>query len=218
VTAALLADCVEYRPTCAGPGGCSEPVYALKVCLLHYGRVRRLQRANGAADKVPVNEVRAHVQLLRWRGWPWHPIAAAGRTSTGLLHRIMSGEVETLRRDKAARIVAVEPVWKPTQLAVPAHGTRRRLDALAWQGWANVVVARELGLSEWTFPNSRRSMRLTAAVAAAVAGFYDEHAHRAGPNPVFAKKARTMGCLPASVWDEDGSIDNPRQRPQGRAS
>lgn len=193
---------------------CSTLRYALGLCEFHYGRYRRLQRVSGATDRIPTAPIRKHLRLLRRRGWTWQQIAAAGGTSTTTLHQILRGQKPRMRRDKVGRIVAIPPVWQSTRLAVPMLGTRRRLDALAWQGWSNRRVADQLRLSRFTFSNTYRSHVITAVVAAQVAEFYDRHAHLPGPDPVYAKRARTLGALPAWCWDDD-TIDDPGVRAQG---
>lgn len=202
---------MTYRRPCTFRG-CTEPDYAMRLCYDHYNKQARIRRANGDADKIPTDAVRAHIQLLRWRGWTWAQIAAAGKTSTPTLNRVAAGELATMRRDKTARILAIPATWQHTRTAVPTVGTRRRLSALAWQGWSRPAVARELGMSPWTL--GARNRHIHAFVAAAVAEFYDRHAHLPGPSPAYARKARTLGAIPAAAWDDD-AIDDPRRRPIG---
>jgi lambda repressor-like predicted transcriptional regulator len=204
----------HVKPSCT-LRRCTSTQYALDLCERHYNKQRRIRNARGDGDKIPTLPVRTHVRLLRRRGWTWQQIAAAGRTSVMMLHRVLRGEQPTMRRDKVIRILAIEPVWRRTQVPVPMLGIRRRLDALAWQGWSNRAVARQVGLSEWTIPNTYRHQRITAEVAARIADFYEAHAHQPGPDPAYAKKSRTLGALPAWVWDDDGSIDDPGKRPAG---
>jgi hypothetical protein len=201
------------RPTVCKIRSCSEPYYSRDLCQRHWAKERRLRRARGLLDPVPAAAVVAHLEKLRRRGWTWHRIAAAGRTSPGLLARLRDGEVATLPREKADRMLAIDPVWQETTVSVPFLGTRRRLDSLAWHGWSGTEVARRLGLSAWVFTNGAYTGAVEARVAAAVAHFYDEHADERGPNPAYAKKARTQGAIPPAAWD--GDMDDPHTQPAG---
>lgn len=205
-----------YRRPCTFPGGCDEPDYALRLCKGHYEKDARIRQARGDADRVSTDPVRQHVQLLRWRGWSWQQIASAGGSSSMMLHRIMGGGQPLMRHDKVTRLLAVEALWQHSLVAVPMVGTRRRLAALAWQGWSCRRVSAELGICEWTIPNTNRSGLVQARTAARIAGFYDVHAYTTGPDPAYAKRARNRRCLPAWVWDEDGSIEHPATKPAGK--
>ena len=190
---------------------CEDPCYALDMCERHYNKLRRIRRARGAFDHVDAGPTLAHVARLRARGWGWHTIARAGKTSTAMLHRLERGETPTLQQQKAERILAIPPTWQWTRVPVPGVGTRRRLSALAWQGWSGKAVAQQVGLSGWLFYNSAKTDRIEARNAAKIAEFFDRHAYKPGPDPIYAKRARTLGAIPAAAWDDD--IDDPNAVP-----
>jgi hypothetical protein len=201
------------RPTTCKIRRCTGAYYARNLCERHWAKERRLRKARGLLDRVPAAPVVAHLEVLRRRGWTWHGITAATGVSSWLIGRLQRGEVTTLQREKADRFLAVDPVWQETAVSVPVLGTRRRLASLAWQGWSGREVARRLGMSEWMFTNGIYRGSVEARVAAAVARFYDEHADQPGPNPAYAKKARTQGAIPPAAWE--GDLDDPATRPVG---
>lgn len=190
---------------------CTDSRYAMAMCERHYAKQRRLRRHRGHLDQIPIEPVVHHLEMLRARGWSWTTIAVTAKTSSMLLARMREGGMSTLRREKADRILAIRATWQNTRVAVPMTGTRRRLDALAWQGWSGAEVARRVGVSVFQFRNSARTGSIEARTAAAVARFFDDNVERPGPNPVFAKKSRTLGAVPAAAWD--GDLDDPASTP-----
>ena len=195
---------------CSRPG-CEDAHYALGRCKRHYSKVRAVRRAQGVHAPVAAAPVARHIGLLRARGWTWGAIAERARSSAPVAKSVHAGELATLPREKAARYLAVPATWQRTRVSVSILGTRRRLDSLAWQGWSARAVSARLGLSEYTFPNTNRTGNIEARTAALVADFYERHAYRPGPDPVYAKAARTGGAIPPGAWDDN--LDDPDAQP-----
>jgi lambda repressor-like predicted transcriptional regulator len=104
----------------------------------------------------------------------------------------------------------------------PAAGTRRRLQALVFNGWSVRQLAARLGRTQ---PNLRltlhRSERVRPDVAAAVRALYDELWDQAPPErdrferrsvTMARRYARERGWVPPLAWDDD-EIDDPAASP-----
>ena len=104
----------------------------------------------------------------------------------------------------------------------PAAGTRRRLQALVFNGWSVRQLAARLGRTQ---PNLRltlhRSRRVRPDVAAAVRVLYDELWDQVPPGrdrferrsvTMARRYARERGWVPALAWDDD-EIDDPAAVP-----
>lgn len=190
---------------------CPAPVHAVGLCKFHYDKQWRLRVQQGIYAQVDATPARRHLQTLRRRGWTYPLIERQVRLGQVTIARIHDGGVTQLRADKAAEILALPTTWQHTTLAVPMDGTKRRLSALAWQGWSGVAVCRELGLSKSSLWHATCHGRIQARTAAVIAGFYDRHAYKPGPDPKYAVEARTKGAIPAAAWD--GDLDDPNNQP-----
>lgn len=97
-------------------------------------------------------------------------------------------------------------------LTVDATGTRRRLRALACNGWTNDLLAARLGVSgsavrAWTY-----NERVRRSTVARVAALYDQLWDQPGASSRTAARAARAGWAPPLAWDDD-TIDDPASRP-----
>ena len=103
-----------------------------------------------------------------------------------------------------------------------AAGTKRRLQALMWNGWSLGLLSTRLGCSRQVL---RRKLHFTshatASTAAQVRALYDELWDQAPPEGTQPEKraatmarrqARERGYVPALAWDDD-TIDDPDATP-----
>jgi hypothetical protein len=92
---------------------------------------------------------------------------------------------------------------------VPAAGTARRLQALAWMAHPASDLANALGAPEHTVRRlqSGRITEVTPQLAAAVAALYDQLWDVQGDSPRTCRAARRYGWAPALAWDEDSPGD-----------
>jgi hypothetical protein len=102
-----------------------------------------------------------------------------------------------------------------------AAGTRRRLQALIWNGWSLGALSVRLGCSRQALRVKLDYARVSAATAAAVRQVYDELWDQPPPErDRFERRAATMarryarerGFAPPLAWDED-AIDDPGAGP-----
>ena len=98
---------------------------------------------------------------------------------------------------------------------VPAIGTHRRIQALAWMGWNRAVLCRLLGV-ERTYLNSLTDRgAVQAPTAAMVADLYDQLWDKPCRMPgasSYAAWAAKAGNQPPLAWD-DHTIDDPDAMP-----
>ena len=108
--------------------------------------------------------------------------------------------------------------WQPH---VDAAGTRRRIQALVWNGWSLTRLAYRLGYARPVLQHKMRSAHVSAASAAKVRALYDELWDQAPPEGTKDEKraagmarryARERGWVPSLAWDDD-KIDDPAAKP-----
>jgi hypothetical protein len=180
---------------------------------------------------VPADRARAHVRALQAQGVGWMQAARLAGLSDGCVSALLYGRgdrppTRRIRQDTEKAILGVRPVL--TQLAgstlVDPAGTRRRIQALVWNGWSLVKLTDRLGVGD-VGAVIRRS-QVEAATARAVRRLYDELWDQPPPEVTRGDRvaagrsrsfARKQGWAPVGAWDEDrGSphfIDDPEAKP-----
>jgi hypothetical protein len=155
-----------------------------------------------------------HIERLVAAGWKQQAIAEAANVGVATISEIRRGHYLRVKASNAAAIRGVK--GKPRGMTVPAAGTMRRLQALAWLGWSMRQVCREAGLCErygaQLVSKDRATVDLFAADA--IAAVYDRLSMTPAPatarhNQVRAV-ARARGWLPPMTWDD---IDDIHERP-----
>jgi hypothetical protein len=139
---------------------------------------------------------------------------------------VLDGTRPTIRTASAGKLMAVtaETVEASAQDArVDAAGTRRRLQALAVQGWSVREVSRRSGTDNNVLSQVRSGEKTVVAVKTrrAVAAVYDKLAATEPPLGTRPEKtaagrnrsaAQRMGWLSHWAWDDD-TIDDPAAQP-----
>lgn len=201
-------------PTCVGRHDCR--------CLLHRAHRARL-KVQYRADPEPwmVDPRPAAAELARWIGWgyPQHSIALATGVDRKTLAQLAAGRVGRVPRRRYQQLAELTHLQVIRATApdglIPATGTRRRLQALATQGWSTSVVR---GVN----PDRLRAVRASASVGQvsratwdAVRVAYDEYAmDRRGDGHGQRTRAMAMAAkwAPPLAWDDD-LIDDPTAGP-----
>lgn len=202
------------RPQKGKEGRVSRLTYASR-----YGKRRRVLLAEGRweSSRIPADGVVAHLRALiragRSRTW----IARATGVPEATIHRLLAGQ-STIARHNAYRLLALTRADRPRgKTWVPATGTKRRLEALACQGWSQVDIARLAGLNANTLSRVVRDSprQVAAATADAVARVYLQLARLCRTDQTgrwVQARARKRGYLPPAAWTP-WTIDDPRARP-----
>ena len=108
--------------------------------------------------------------------------------------------------------------WEPHE---DAAGTRRRVEALMWNGHSLTGLASALGWSRQVLRHKMRGRRVSPASAAAVRALYDDLWDQPPPQGTPYERravttargyARERGWVPPLAWDED-AIDDPAAVP-----
>ncbi|MYR36310.1 hypothetical protein GTX14_04475 [Streptomyces sp. SID4944] len=171
---------------------------------------------------VDAEPIRQHILTLHGSGMSYASIAqAAGMyeaTLRGFLYALgpKSPRKEKATHEIAARILAVTPDpmlsgW------VDATGTRRRIQALAANGWPMSALATFIGVNSGSVNRFTRQTRVYADTARAVAEVYGKYA-TASPqdhgvpqwkSDRHRREAQTKQWPDPTWWEDMGRIDDP---------
>ena len=176
----------------------------------------RLDRARGVARLVDAEPLRQHVEMLMDAGMSsWDITLAAGWKSRNALADALTRK--RVRPQTMQRILAVKPQSDRRNRYVDATGSRRRLQALAINGWPYRILTERVGdMDPQTIGHimSGRTRTIRAWTADAVANLYDELWSVPGPSRKSTTIATRKGWMPALAWDDD-TIDDPNAEPHG---
>ena len=186
-----------------------------KVANSKRAKMWRLQRLRGVDHLVDADQLRDHVAMLMAAGMSFQAIAhCAGWTSRNGLADAMTHK--RVKPRTLARVLAVKLDSDNRRDAyVDATGTRRRLQALAVNGWSSYYLAERLGHAHPdTVQEIRKGRTLTIRLRTkdAIGLLYEELWDKPGPNLRAANLAKKKGWLPALAWDDD-LIDRPEHEP-----
>ena len=186
-----------------------------KVANSKRAKMWRLQRLRGVDHLVDADQLRDHVAMLMAAGMSFQAIAhCAGWTSRNGLADAMTHK--RVKPRTLARVLAVKLDSDNRRDAyVDAAGTRRRLQALAVNGWSSYYLAERLGHAHPdTVQEIRKGRTLTIRLRTkdAIGVLYEELWDQRGPNLRAANLAKKKGWLPALAWDDD-LIDRPEHEP-----
>lgn len=195
-------------------------------------RDRVRQKAYGRYRFVDAEPARTHVKTLMAQGMGYARIASAAGAHPSTIAYLIYGIDGTdprpprkkIDRHTADAILAVELDLAPGA-KVPALGSRRRLEALMWNGWSASRLAHALGVEPTNLFYFRGSKTVTRATHDAVAALFDELWNVDPPEATHREKisvartrrlARERRFAPPAAWD-DATIDSPTARPSGVA-
>ncbi len=184
-------------------------------------RMRHYLRSTGRGTLRTTDRAAAHIDRLRAAGMQDIHISEAAKTASSVIYRIARGQAR-IHYAVEARILAVrvpqEPVGRNGS-HVDACGTRRRLRALAAEGWPAAELARRLGRKKQYviyLQAGRGDGTVRRWVADDVHGLYGRLSglkpEREGVRPSLARagrdRAASKGWLGVGYWDID-EIDDP---------
>lgn len=170
----------------------------------------------------PAEPTQKRIRELLAAGWTQRGIAhAAGlepRTIRDILNRPPTGVVQAATE----RLIRHVPTNPARPAIVDATATRRRLQALATQGWGADTIhtrSRVAASDQWRI-RTGRATRCYARTETRIADLYDQLWDQAAPDTLGSRRARSkatrMGWQPPMAWDDETIADS-SQRPKGRA-
>jgi hypothetical protein len=175
--------------------------------------IRRAQiRAAYGSNTIPRDHLAAHVHELLDAGMSQAGIARAAGVSPTTISYIVLGKLHGCHRDKAVRILAVQPTLD-NRSPQPAIGTIRRVRALYAIGHGQAAIAATTGLSESAISHiaSAFTSSVTGATAAKIRAAYRVLCARPGTSRKARARAAEQGWLGPLAWDD---IDNPEAEPE----
>ena len=179
--------------------------------LMAYGRWEPTQQL----DPAPVRD---HIANLRNFGLSLESIARlAGEHPSSLSTLTQPNNLayaKTITGERATRILSVrfDIDGIPADSRVNNAGTRRRIEALARNGWSLRHLGDRLGVTPQSVYGYRTRSGLTAANARAIRDLYDELWDQRGPNERVRRHAERLGWASPLAWDDD-TIDDPNATP-----
>jgi len=194
-----------------------------------YERRRRKQIAYGRHQPfVDAEPTRQHVRALMASGMGVDRITEVAGISHGVLRRLLYGNngrppSSLIRPQAAATLQAITVPDLAENRYIDGTGTRRRLQALAVNGWSLRQLTIQMGYKD----GSNRAYQLihcrlvTVRNARKVAEVYDRLWNQPAPSAHFGAvtrakaEARKAGYAPPLSWDED-AIDDPKAKPNLR--
>jgi len=165
----------------------------------------------GIVKLVDAQPLKDHVAMLMAAGMSFRAISlTAGYTSRNALADSMTRS--RVRPATLARILAVNPKRDNRRDAyIDATGSRRRLQALAVNGWSTRSLATQLGHKHATTVQdiaSGKTPTIRLRSMDAIRDVYERLWDQPGPSKRTADIAKAKGWLPALAWDDD-LIDRP---------
>ena len=168
----------------------------------------------GVVKLVDAQPLKDHVAMLMAAGMSFRAISlTAGYTSRNALADSMTRS--RVRPATLARILAVNPQRDNRRDGyVDATGSRRRLQALAVNGWPTRNLAAQLGHNHPTTVQdiaAGKTPTIRLRTMEAIRDLYEQLWDQSGPSQRTASIAKAKGWLPALAWDDD-LIDRPEHR------
>ncbi|MEU1497346.1 hypothetical protein [Streptomyces sp. NPDC005732] len=195
-------------------GALGRPGCRCSLCVSAWtkaGQRRRLAHLAGRPPKISPEHVTAHINALTDAGMSLSCIARAAGVSRDTVTEHARGQHKSIRRGRAALILAVRPEHADANSLVPALGSRRRIQALYAAGYGSYTIARHTdGLSARAIDYILGGQRSTVTIATrnTLADAYRILAERPMKNARTQKRAAENGWSGPGYWDDD-EFENP---------
>lgn len=182
---------------CSRPN-CNDPEHAYGICKKHYRKACNAGMFNVLVDPT---EAIARIQNLRDNRWTFQQIADAAGVECSSIADLFSGRHTRCRKRTRDAILSVPPI---AGVAVTHVGLKRRVEALAWMGWSQPSVAKEMGYAYKTMRNAIDSGEFGSRFGQALAETYRRLSSIEGPDEECRFRARNVRRVaPPIAWDDD---------------
>jgi hypothetical protein len=188
---------------------CDKPVERYELCNGHY---RKACRAGKFNIRVDMDKAVERIANLRANRWTFKQIG----TVAGIHHTIIA-DVFHRRQKRCTKGTynAIMSVPVLPGVAVTAVGFKRRVQALAWMGWPQRVVAEEMGTSEKAIRAVLYTGKFSVDYGQRLADVYKRLSDIEGPSELAKSRARGIRAYaPPAAWDDD-TIDTAPDLPRG---
>lgn len=175
---------------------------------------RALAHLKGEPPLYPRQPLLDHIEKLHAAGMSYSLIARRANVSDSTILYIARGLTKNTQREKALRILAVQPGDFDAVAERPTFGSRRRVQALYAIGHNPTTIAAAAGLSESTISHlaNGRYQHIDGPTAAAVRIAYQKLAWVQGASRKAKARAAAQGWCSPLAWDDD--IDDPNAKPE----
>lgn len=197
--------------TCSRPR-CDKPVSCRGLCRGHYAKAWRCRSGDaGKYRRIDPTPAMEHLRKLRDLGWTWRLISERSDTSLFTARHAFYRGTMSHAVSEAILALPLEEMHPALRMVDPT-GTRRRIEALNYQGWSRRVLADRMGMGSASLSTMLREGRVTSRTALRVAALFRELGDREGPSDRVALRARLADYQPAIAW-EYADIDDPKAKP-----
>lgn len=168
---------------------------------------------HGQSRRVPVTEVRPHLQRLIGDGGSVMSIARAtnGKVSCAQTGRILRGDCQYVLRSTAEALWAV-PVARADHVQVPAIGLHRRVRALHAIGYTKDEIGEAMGVTGSFVCELAAAPTVKAKNMARIVAAYEQLSSTPGASELQRWRAIREGWAPPMAW-EDQDLDDPDAKP-----
>ncbi|MER7507023.1 hypothetical protein ABTX82_01540 [Streptomyces lavendulae] len=202
---------MSTKPLRHGEARCYRQGCRRDECRTAYRTERKIAdyRAARGIKNPDCADVATHLRQLLASGRTRLDIAAEAHVSERAIRLYLAG-LRQPRPSSARALLAVQPLGQPPR--VPTIGTARRIQAMAYQGWAIKYTAPAAGCSWSYFFEILRGdyTSMPRGIAEAVEQLARKLNGTRGPSEQSRTAAKRNGWVPLAAWDD---IDDPDEQP-----
>jgi plasmid maintenance system antidote protein VapI len=176
---------------------------------------RERNRLNGIPNMISRDILLPHIRMLTASGMSQELIARRAQVAQTTISYLVIGRNQSCQRDKALRILAVQPGVFDDIAERPALTSTRQLQALYAIGHSRITIAANTGLHEATISDiaNGKYTKVDGSTATAITLAYRRLGEVHGTSWKSRLRAREEGWAPPAAWDDD-TIDDPEAAPE----
>lgn len=196
----------------------SWPRCRCNVCVAAHTRAckrRGLERLSGHPPLYPGGPLIQHIKTLNEAGMSNELIARRARVASSTISYLVRGLTKSCLREKALRILAVQPGDFDERAERPSAGSRRRLQALYAIGHNPETISAKTGMAPSAISSitNGHTRQIDAPSAMAIEKAYDLLRNVKGASVKARRRAAQMGWRDPLWWEDMGHLDDPNFNP-----
>jgi hypothetical protein len=207
-----------------------------RVAWNDYQAYVRRQKAYGRwpewGGRIDAEPVRRHVRALQAAGMGLQQVRRLSGIGEGTIFPLLYGDpaaglgpTKRISPERAQALLAVQATMDTLAAGavMDGTGTRRRLQALAANGWAAALIAERLNRPASAIRRTRSAATVLVASAREIRDLYESMWDEPPPELTSGQKssvarvkkyALRLGWAPPMAWDDD-TMDHPDAQPEG---